>query len=147
MEEFYPMPAFASLEVADVSASAAWYREALGFRSVYEAPPGPDGQPTLIHLRRERYQDLLLSPAPPGSLQSPGQGVVINFLPGAEPVAAIAEKAKAAGAPQVEGPVERPWNAREITVHDPDGYRIRFSEPIDLTKTFAEVTEQIRDAQ
>jgi hypothetical protein len=29
---------------------------------------------------------------------------------------------------------------REITVHDPDGYRIRFSEPIDLTKTFAEVT-------
>ena len=63
-------------------------------------------------------------------------------IPGEEPVDTIAERAIAAGSPRVEGPVERPWNVREITVHDLDGYRIRFSEPIDTTKNFKEVMGQ-----
>jgi len=145
MEEFYPMPAFISLEVTDVSVSTAWYEAALGFRSVYDAPPGPDGRPAMVHLRRDRYQDLLLFPAQPGSLSTPGQGVVINFLPGEESVDTLARNAKTAGSPMVEGPIERPWNVREVTIHDPDGYRLRFSEPIDTTKSFAEVTAQIWD--
>lgn len=29
----------------------------------------------------------------------------------------------------VEGPVDRPWNARDVVVHDPDGYRLVFTTP------------------
>ena len=133
------MPAFASLEVSDVAASLRWYETVLGFRPIYEGPPGGDGKPMMVHLRRSRYQDLLLFP---GSVNEPGQGVVLNFLPGDEAVAALAGRARAAGG-RVEGPVERLWNAREVTLYDPDGYRMRFSEPLDLGKSFSEVMDQV----
>jgi SAM-dependent methyltransferase len=32
----------------------------------------------------------------------------------------------------VEGPVERPWNVRDLVVADPDGYLLVFTEPLDL---------------
>jgi len=69
MEDFYPMPMFINLEVADLPASVDWYQRALGFRVVFEGPPG---EPPMAHLRRDRYQDLLLFPAP-------GEGVPIQF--------------------------------------------------------------------
>jgi len=28
-----------------------------------------------------------------------------------------------------EGPVDRPWNTRNVVVRDPDGYRLVFSTP------------------
>lgn len=70
---------------------------------------------------------------------------MINFLPGEVSVLTIAERARAAGSPEVEGPIERPWNVREVTITDLDGYRIRFSEPIDMNKTFDEVIEDLRE--
>jgi len=39
---------------------------------------------------------------------------------------------------RVEGPLERPWNVRELTVYDSDGYRIHFLEPVDTEKSFEE---------
>ena len=76
MEDFYPMPMFINLEVADLPASVDWYQRALGFRVVFEGPPGG---PSMAHLRRDRYQDLLLFPAPGEGLGQPGQGVTIQF--------------------------------------------------------------------
>jgi hypothetical protein len=93
----------------------------------------------MVHLRRERYQDLLLFPSPSDSPVEPGEGLTINFLPGEVSLDALAEQVRAAGSTQVEGPLERPWNVRELTVYDPDGYRIRFSEPIDMEKPFEKV--------
>jgi len=139
MEDFYPMPVFISLEVKDIVASAAWYQQALGFRYVYATPSGEDGKPTMVHLRRERYQDIMLFQAATGAELWGAEGVVINFLPGDTSVREIAESARPADSMKVEGPVERPWNVREVTVYDADGYRLRFSEPIDLAKTFDEV--------
>ena len=51
----------------------------------------------------------------------------------------IARQAQAAGTVDVEGPVERAWNVRDVTVCDPDGYPLRFSEPIDITRSFEDV--------
>src|SRR5438477_9859595 len=60
--EVYPMPFFATLECGDVNATAAWYRDALGFGIMF-AGPEIGGQPSLVHLRRKKYQDVLLRPA------------------------------------------------------------------------------------
>ena len=37
-EEFYPLPMFARLSVRDVAATAQWFADALGFRSVFSTP-------------------------------------------------------------------------------------------------------------
>ena len=55
--EVYPMPMFATLAAEDPSALAAWYEEALGFVSMFAGP--------VIHLRRAKYQDLLVVRAEP----------------------------------------------------------------------------------
>jgi catechol 2,3-dioxygenase-like lactoylglutathione lyase family enzyme len=132
MEDFYPMPMFVNLEVSDLDSSADWYQKALGFRVVYRGP-------NLIHLRRDRYQDLLLYPHQSEELDNPGEGIVIQFQAGDTSVGEITENAQQAGALDVEGPVEQPWNVREVTIRDPDGYQIRFSEPIDTNLSFDEV--------
>jgi catechol 2,3-dioxygenase-like lactoylglutathione lyase family enzyme len=144
MEDFYPMPMFINLEVADLPASVDWYQRALGFRVVSEGPPGG---PPMAHLRRDRYQDLLLFPAPREGLRQPGQGVTIQFQAGAAAVEEIARQARAAGTERVEGPVTRPWNVRDVTVYDLDGYRLRFSEPIDMGKGFDEVMAEAGDGE
>jgi catechol 2,3-dioxygenase-like lactoylglutathione lyase family enzyme len=144
MEDFYPMPMFINLEVADLPASVDWYQRALGFRVVFEGPPGG---PSMAHLRRDRYQDLLLFPAPSEGLRQPGGGVTLQFQAGAAAVEEIARQARAAGTERVEGPVTRPWNVRDVTVYDLDGYRLRFSEPIDMGKGFDEVMAEAVDGE
>ena len=123
--EIYPMPSFAMLRVADLGASARWYQEALGFQHIFTMP-GPGGGPGLVHLRWVKYADLLLTgrDAPEGPR---GGGVSLHFsayLAG-RTVDAIAAQATAAGATIVAPPATMPWNARECTVADPDGYRLR----------------------
>ena len=132
MDDFYPMPMFVNLEVSNIDISAEWYQQALGFREVYRVPG-------LIHLRRDRYQDVLLIPSESGGLDSPGKGIVIQLQAGEVSVDEIAENARQSTPTSVEGPLDRPWNVREVTVQDPDGYRLRFSEPIDINLSFDEV--------
>ena len=132
MDDFYPMPMFVNLEVTNIDISAEWYQQALGFREVYRVPG-------LIHLRRDRYQDVLLIPSESGGIDSPGKGIVIQLQAGEVSVDEIAENARQSTPTSVEGPLDRPWNVREVTVQDPDGYRLRFSEPIDINLSFDEV--------
>ena len=47
----------------------------------------------------------------------------------------LAQRALELGA-LVEGPVERPWNVRDVVVREPDGYLVVFTEPIDITAAF-----------
>ncbi|MGC9332726.1 MAG: YjjG family noncanonical pyrimidine nucleotidase [Anaerolineae bacterium] len=136
--DVYPMPAFPTLAAADLVASKVFYVEALGFQAIYSFAPA--GGPALLeHLRWARYADLFLVPG--GLDEGPkGRGVQLNFsaaLAG-RTCAEIAEQARAYGA-QVEGPIERSYNAREVVVTDPDGFVLVFTEPMDLGKTFDEV--------
>lgn len=126
--EFYRMPAFATLTVIDPPAAAGWYTEVLGFRQISRVYDAQD-KPGFVHVRRERYQDLLLvsgaSGFPAGS-PAAGRSFGLTFRT-EEDLDELAARAYAAGALIIEGPVDKPWNAREVTVQDPDGHRITFS--------------------
>lgn len=124
--EFYLMPLFVRLSVRDVAASANWYAETLGFKSVFSAADTGSGQ-RMNHLRLGRYQDLVLVPAS-GSDDGPrGHGVAV-YLTLREGIESIAQRAASAGL-QVKGPADTPWNTREFTVRDPDGYILVFAQP------------------
>lgn len=128
MTQLYRMPAFATLAVKELSVAARWYREALGFWTVLEVKQSAQ-TPGMVHLRRGTYQDLPLVPnfsAYSAGSGEPGGGVRLTFRV-EEDLDVIVAKAKAAGARIVEGPTDKPWNAREVTFQDLDGYHLTFS--------------------
>ena len=135
------MPSFPTLAVRDLEASVQWYREALGFALVFTLP-GPAG-PALAHLRWARYADLMLrsGPRPDGA---PGLGVVLTFAV-TDDLDALAAMARRHGARFLSEPGDRPWNARDFTVSDPDGYCLTFTKgPLDVDLTIDEVAARVR---
>jgi uncharacterized glyoxalase superfamily protein PhnB len=125
--EVYPMPMFATLAVADVSGVSKWYEEALGFRAMFQGP-SISGQPSLIHLRRGKYQDVLLAPAAANATNQAPASLTLSFL--AEDVDALGVRARAAaglGLSAIEGPIDTPWNTRDLRVTDPAGHRLVFT--------------------
>jgi catechol 2,3-dioxygenase-like lactoylglutathione lyase family enzyme len=119
--DVYPMPAFVTFPVTDLAASTRWY-EALGF-VVLATLPGPDGTDALVHLRRQRYQDLLLVPGPP----APGPRV--SFAAGEEDLTERAALVRDAGGGSVEGPLDTPWFSRDLVTTDPDGHVVVLTAP------------------
>ena len=144
-EEIYPMPSFPRLIVKDLDASSRFYQNALGFRHIFTMP-GPGGQPALVHLRWVKYADLLITGSPDRKEVSEprGLGVSLNFgmfdrFDG--DIDAFAEHARENGA-NVTGPINQPWNVREVTVIDPDGYKLVFTVPLNIHLGFDKVLEQ-----
>ncbi len=142
--EIYPMPMFPRLEVADVEASATWY-EALGFEHVFTMP-GPGGRPTLVHLRWAKYADVLLSQATDPSEGPKGRGVSLTFTLRDDAAASVAERARALGSRILVEPTLQPWNVRDVTIADPDGYRLVFSfGPIRAGATIEDVVRRVAE--
>lgn len=144
-EEIYPMPSFPMLIVSDLEASSTFYQNALGFKHIFTMP-GPGGQPALVHLRWAKYADLLIArPRDGKELPRPkGVGVSLNFNIfdhfGGD-IDAFANHARENGA-DVSGPVNQPWNVREVTVLDPDGYKLVFTVPMNINLGFDQMLEQ-----
>ena len=140
--EFYPMPMFPTLSVRDIDLSTSWYTDKAGFSLVFSMP-GPGGNVGLAHLRWRKYADLLLVQGTNSAYatHAKGAGVTLSFLVETETVDDMAARLAESGVELEEGPVERPWNTREIVVLDPDGYRLIFFEPIDISRTFEDVIE------
>lgn len=130
--DIYGMPAFATLLVADVDATVSWYTDGLGFINLFTLP-GPEGTPALVHLRRWQFQDLLVRPS--ASPVTAGSGLTVSFAAVYDEVEQLAERARAHGAGSVEGPVDSPWNTRDLTTTDPDGNVVIFTagRPSELT--------------
>ena len=125
--EIYPMPMFVTLAQADVAAAADWFVRALGFGIVFQSP-AVNGQPALVHLRRSKYQDVLLVPTTEPNQNQVQPSLTISFQ--SDDVDAIATRARAAGTlglSAIEGPVETPWNTCDLTVTDPAGHRLVFT--------------------
>jgi uncharacterized glyoxalase superfamily protein PhnB len=125
--EIYPMPMFATLAVADVAGVANWYMQALGFGTVFQTPL-VNGQPSMVHLRRRKYQDLLLIQSPPGAASQPSPSLTLSFQ--TDDLDALAERARGAaafGVSAVVGPVDTPWNTRDLRVIDPVEHRLVFT--------------------
>jgi uncharacterized glyoxalase superfamily protein PhnB len=142
-EEIYPMPFFPTLIVSDLETSSKFYQETLEFKHVFTMP-GPDGKPMLVHLRWLKYADLLLALPNDGKVvpEPRGAGISLSFqmlerFDGS--VDTLAEQAKAGGANIVSGPQDQPWNVRELTILDPDGYRLVFTVPLNVDLSFDEV--------
>ncbi|MFV2174392.1 VOC family protein [Actinomadura sp. LOL_016] len=115
----YPMPMFATFQVADLAAAEAFY-EAVGFVSLATVP-NPDGTPAVVHLRRMKYQDILIVPG-----EAERGSTTVSFLAVGEDLEARATALRAAlpdGA-RVEGPTDTPWYTSDLTIDDPDGNRI-----------------------
>ena len=140
--EFYPMPMFPTLSVGDIDLSTSWYADKVGFSLVFSMP-GPGGNVGLAHLRWRKYADLLLVPGTNSAYatHSKGTGITLSFLVETETVDNMAARLEESGVEIEEGPVNRPWNTRDIVVLDPDGYRLIFFEPIDISRTFEDVIE------
>lgn len=144
-EEIYPMPSFPMLIVKDLEASSSFYQNALGFKHIFTMP-GLGGEPALVHLRWAKYADLLIAKPRDGKdLPEPkGVGVSLNFnlfehFDG--DMDAFAKHARENGA-KVTGPIDQPWNVREVTVLDPDGYKLTFTTPININLGFDEVIKR-----
>jgi uncharacterized glyoxalase superfamily protein PhnB len=144
-EEIYPMPMFPMLIVKDLEASSNFYQNALGFKHIFTMP-GPGGQPALVHLRWVKYADLSIARTRDGKeLTGPkGVGISLNFNMSDHfngDMDAFAQHARKNGA-NVIGPVDQPWNVREVTVIDPDGYKLIFTAPLHPNLAFDNVIEQ-----
>jgi uncharacterized glyoxalase superfamily protein PhnB len=61
-------------------------------------------------------------------------------------VDALAEHAKARGANIAAGPLDQPWNVRELTILDPDGYQLVFTAPLNTNLGFDEVVKRAADS-
>lgn len=145
-EEIYPMPSFPVLTVSDLEASSEWYQQVLGFKHIFTMP-GPGGMPALVHLRWVKYADLLIAKPRAGQeLPGPkGVGVSLSFNMSGRfdgSVDALAAQARAKGANIASGPLDQPWNVRELTVLDPDGYRLVFTAPLNMGLGFDEMLKR-----
>ncbi|KON84477.1 hypothetical protein AF331_10465 [Rossellomorea marisflavi] len=129
--EAYPMPMFVKMEVRDIERSVKWYKDVLEFNEVY-CHRGEENQIVMVHIRGERYQDLMLIPA--GSPVLP-EGFTINLQ--WKDVDLTAKQAPESNI--MEGPADRPWNARELVLIDPDGYKLTLSELLHRGMSFDEV--------
>ena len=131
----------------DLEASSDFYQSTLGFKHIFTMP-GPGGQPALVHLRWVKYADLLIAGVRDGGeLTEPrGVGISLNFgmfdrFDG--DIDALASYARENGA-TVMGPINQPWNVREVTVLDPDGYKLVFTVPLNINLGFDQMLEQAR---
>ena len=142
----YQMPSYTTLMVQDLDTSTRWYCDILGFSLVAQMP-GPNGDPIMSHLRWAPHADLILMAEGPNMLitNTRGTGVTLNFTALRESVDAIADRVRQSGTVQVSGPHNRPWNAREVIVIEPNGYRLNFTEAMREPVDAAELMNQITD--
>jgi catechol 2,3-dioxygenase-like lactoylglutathione lyase family enzyme len=124
--DIYPMPAFTQLAVSALERSATWYQQVLGFADVFTLR-ATDGTPIMAHLRWCTFGDVMLVASNAARSEPRGQGITLYFS--ADDVDAIVARAGAHQVVPVDGPGDRPWNAREVTFADPDGYRLTFTAP------------------
>jgi uncharacterized glyoxalase superfamily protein PhnB len=126
--EVYPMPMFAALETADVDALSQWYQQALGFAEMFRMPPA--GKPQVVHLRRMKYQDVLIRPAAAAvDAAACGWSLCLQAGGDVDQFAAHAASVPAIGRVRVEPVADTPWNTRQVRIADPDGRMLVFTQP------------------
>lgn len=141
----YPMPVFVSVAAADVTRTSQWFRDVLGFGVMFAAPGG-DG-PSMVHLRRAKYQDVMVTPAIGAA--APGSSLTVTFQAGeAAEVDALAAQVLSLDPGSLDGPRDTPWNTREFTVTDPDGNRFTFTgRGTQPTEDFQTVMDRLTDEE
>jgi len=137
----YGMPMFATLNASDLDRTVSWYVDGLGFVVLFTMPP-PPSPAMLVHLRRWQFQDILVRPAD-GPVTAGSTGT-LNFAAVYDEIDDLAAQARAHGGGAVEGPVDTPWNTREVTTTDPDGNVVVFTAGRPPDRTDPEFTAAMK---
>lgn len=132
----YAMPMFVNLVVNDLAAAETLYAAA-GFVTLATIP-GPGGQPSLVHLRREKYQDILMTrgAAVRGTVSA-------SFAAGETDLDDVAERIRAAGG-HVTGPVDTPWFTTDVRFADADGNTVTLTAPRTVDQAAAQAWVKAR---
>jgi len=118
----------ASLTVADVRRSVAWYRDVLRFSVDREFERA--GRVFAVSLRAGTIRILLTQEdGARGVDRVKGEGFSLQITT-AQDIDALASNAKRAGAALDSEPVDA-WGARVFRLRDPDGFRLVISSPRD----------------
>ncbi|MFJ8101067.1 VOC family protein [Lysinibacillus sp. NPDC096212] len=139
MNEFYQMPLFVKLKVRNIEKSKEWYANVLNFNSVFDFPDA-NGTTSMTHLRGAKYQDLMLLK---DEEVSTSNSVIINVFSNnihSIYLAALENKTKI-----IQQPTVQPWNAKELTIEDPDGYVFTITESVDSNKDFDTVIDNVNN--
>jgi catechol 2,3-dioxygenase-like lactoylglutathione lyase family enzyme len=121
--------AYPQLFVSDLAAALAFYRDKLGFAAAFSY-----GEPPFYaQIRRDRARLNLREMHGPVFAADVGerQELLAAHIP-VENVAALHDELGKAGASIRRKLAERPWDATDFLVEDPDGNLICFSSPTDL---------------
>ena len=146
-DDAYVMPSFPVLAVEDLDGCIEWYQKVLGFRRVFTYRSA-DGNPEMVHLRWCRYADVLLVRGHTRQGVPRGVGVTLYFNVDMER-SGIDEFARRVATADRDvcicGPDETPWNSREVTIRDPNGYVLKFGQmsrqDVDMTSVLARMTD------
>ncbi len=116
------------MTVKDLEASAAWYRDSLGFK--IEQRHERDGQLRAVHFSAGKTRLLLnQDDGAKGFDRIKGQGISI-YITTHQSVDDIAAMAKSNGAKLDVEPTDMPWGVRMISLHDPDGFKLVIAQPL-----------------
>ncbi|HCT8974131.1 TPA: VOC family protein [Staphylococcus aureus] len=118
--EFYQMPMFNKVLVQDIEKAEKWYEKTLGFKSGFKFR-NDKNEVLMNHLRLEKYQDLMLISQTDFEV---GNSIYLNIL-----VKDIEEKSQNISQKFIVSQLEeQPWNAKEMTIKDPDGHLITLTQ-------------------
>lgn len=115
----YAMPVFVRVASPDPLRLVEFLTACLDFDVVFAAP-GPGPAPSLVHLRRGRYRDVLVTPGGRTG-QADASLQVVFAAEDADDIDTLAARAAGAAPRAVMGPTETPWGTRDLAVTDPDG--------------------------
>ena len=118
--DFYQMPMFNKILVQDIEKAEKWYEKTLGFKSVFKFR-NEKNEVLMNHLRLEKYQDLMLISSNDFKV---GNSIYLNLL-----VKDIESKSQTISPKFVVSELEeQPWNAKEMTIKDPEGHLITLTQ-------------------
>jgi uncharacterized glyoxalase superfamily protein PhnB len=114
------------LATTDVGKTLDYYRRVLGFEKhfLYGDPP--------VYASVKRDDMLLyLTLDPPLVAKLKESGLSHDVFLWVEDVDSVYGEHQAKGAKIIEEISDRPWDARQYVVEDPNGYHLKFAEPLD----------------
>ena len=115
----------ASITVADLQKSMAWYRDVLGFEVQQEMER--DGVLRAVSLQAGNVRILLnQEDGAKGWDRKKGEGISIQFTTN-DNLDDLAAKIKASGSAIDSEPADMPWGVRMFRMRDPDGFKLVFS--------------------
>lgn len=124
-ESFRARALSASITVADLEKSAAWYCDAIGFTVGlrYER----EGKLLAVRLVAGDVELLLTQDdGAKGKERAKGEGISL-MITTAQSVDAVAARIKASGGTLDAEPTDMPWGARAFRFRDPDGFKLTIS--------------------